>query len=498
MKGLKSALVMATADRYFCLSANFLTLAAVSRLLTPHETGLAVVGAAICAFWFRLREFAAPTFLILQKDLALDDIRAAFTISVALSGTLCLGLCGTAGILAGLYEQAELAAVIRVSALAFFLEVFSAPIVALFQRDLAFGKVALINIMNAGVTAIGTIVLALLGFSYFSAAVGWLLGAFSSVLLAIFLRRQLDLFRPLMRNWEGILSFGIYNGINVFLAGAYESLPLILLGKVISIGAAADYNRSLTIVQLPDKLFLAGVISVALPAFASHVREGKDVKRAYLAASLRITGVQWPALVLISILAYPAVSVLLGAQWLEVAPLVQIMALGYAFSFSAALNYPVLLSLGGMREVLLRALIAWPVSALIVSAAAFFGIKAVAFSFWIAIGFQAAVSTYFIQRHIELGWGEFARELRSSLTLTLCTAIGALSVVALCGFSFELSIYEGVFTGLGGAAGWLFGLRVTKHALLEEIKSAINALQGFQLLPPGISLRSVLNQFSRT
>jgi O-antigen/teichoic acid export membrane protein len=489
MKGVRSALLLAMADRYFGLSVNFLSLAAVSRILTPHEIGLAVIGAAICAFWFRLREFTTASYLILRKDLVLDDMRAAFTISFLLSGLLCLLLWATAGVLARVYQQQELAILIRILAFAYFLEVFPAPIIALFQRDLAFGKVALVNMTNVAITGGGTIAFAILGLGYLSAALGWLAGALTSGLLAIVLRGDLSVFRPLIRNWGAAVAFGAYNGINVFLYGAYESLPFILIGKLISVGATADFNRSLMIVQLPDKLFLAGVVAVALPAFANHVRQGNDMKRAYLEAVVLITAIQWPALLLISILAYPSVSILLGTQWLNVAPLIQIMALGYAFSFSAALNFPVLLSLGGMREILLRAVIAWPVSALIVSGAAYFGMTAVALSFSIAIGFQALVSIYFVQRHIPLGWDEIVKALRASLMVTLCTAAGALSVVALCGFRFDLSNFQGALAGLAGVAGWCFGVWIAKHALLEEIRSTIGELR--ELRPISLYLLNV-------
>jgi O-antigen/teichoic acid export membrane protein len=477
MNGLRPALLLATADRYFSLIASFISLAAVSRLLTPHEIGLAVIGMAICGFWFRLREFTTASFLILREDVTQEDIRAAFTVSILLSALLCAILFAAAGFLAHAYQQEELALLLRVLALACFVEVIPGPVLAMFQRELAFGKVALINMSNAAVGTAATIAFALLGQGYLSAAFGWLAGVTTSAVLAILLWRDFSVFRPIVRNWRGAISFGAYSGINLFLAGIYETLPCILIGKLISIGAAADYTRSLNIVQLPDKLFLAGVVAVALPAFVNHARQGNDMKRAYVHASIHITALQWPALILISILAYPAVSILLGAQWRNVVPLVQIMALGSVLSFSAALNYPVLVSLGCMREVLVRSFIVWPISALIVSAAASFGLTAAAFGYGIAIGFQSLISTYFIRRHIPLGWLEFARALRGSFIVTFWTAAGALSALGLYGFRFDLSIAQGVAVGFAGVGGWLLGLRLTQHPLLTEILAALRALR---------------------
>jgi O-antigen/teichoic acid export membrane protein len=334
---------------------------------------------------------------------------------------------------------------------------------------------AVINIANAAVIAGGSIIFALLGFGYLSSALGWLTGAICTGILAICLRPDLRVFQPLMKNWGGAIGFGAYNGLNVFLYGIFESLPLVLIGKLVSVGAVANYSRSLTIVQIPDKLFLAGVAAVALPAFANQAWRGGDMKQAYLSAVSHITALLWPALILISILAYPAVLLLFGKQWVEAVPLVRIMALGCCFSFSATLNYPVLLSLGGMREVLLRAIIAWPISALIVCGAALFSLTAVAFSFWIAIAFQALISIYFLRRHIALGWREYAVSLKNSVTVTLTTAAGAFLIIACCGFELRLSFFEGVLAGLAGIAGWFAGLWATQHPLLAEMTNAIEA-----------------------
>jgi O-antigen/teichoic acid export membrane protein len=467
--------LFATADRYFNICVSFLSVAAISRLLTPEEIGLAVIGSAICAMWFRLREFTTVTYIILRKDLTMEDIRAAFSTMLCLSALLGLFLMAGADILARLYQQEKLVPLIRINALAFFMEAFSAPILALLQRDMAFGKVAVINIANAVVIAGGSIIFAILGFGYLSSALGWLIGAICTSILAICLRPDLRVFRPLMKNWGGAIGFGAYNGLNVFLYGMFESLPLVLIGKLISVGAVANYSRSLTIVQIPDKLFLAGVAAVALPAFANQAWQGGNIKQAYLNAVSHITAVQWPALVLVTILAYPAVLLLFGKQWLEAVPLVRIIALGCCFSFSATLNYPVLLSLGGMREVLLRAIIAWPISALIVCCAALFGLTAVAFSFWIAMAFQALVSIYFLRRHVALGWREYAVSLSKSLTVTMTTAAGALLIIACGGFEFRLSLFEGVLAGLAGATGWFAGLWATEHPLLAEMINAIEA-----------------------
>ncbi len=164
------------------------------------------------------------------------------------------------------------------------------------------------------------------------------------------------------------------------------------------------YSRGLTICQLPDKVFLAGAISVVLPAFSREARQGRNLKGPYLHALGLITALQWPALLVLAVIAYPVVDILLGHQWHAVAPIAQIMAIASLFSFSFELNYPVLVSIGAMRDIFRRALIVCPISAAIITLAAFHGLQAVALSLLLVIPFQALVSIQFVRRHINIRW----------------------------------------------------------------------------------------------
>ena len=142
------------------------------------------------------------------------------------------------------------------------------------------------------------------------------------------------------------------------------------------------FNRSLMLCQLPDKVFLLGATTVILPVFSEIVRDGRTLKTPYLHAVSLITGFQWPALVVVALLAAPIVELLFGHQWISIVPYVQIMAIATMFSFSFQLNYPVFLSVGAVRDSFRRGLIVWPVSALVLTVAAFsMGLAAIAIAF---------------------------------------------------------------------------------------------------------------------
>lgn len=473
MSAIKRALLLSTGDRYFALVTNFATVATVSRILSPAEIGVSVIGAAIVGIFMSVREFASGSFLIQRGELSRNDVRTAFTVMLILTLAIAIALLLAAPRLASAYDEPKLAPYLRLVSVALFVELISTQILTLLRRDMAFGKVALANMAGTAAGAISTIALALLGFSYMSFAWAWFATASAMAIVAIVFCPHLWMFKPSLRRWRDMVAFGGYNGATVVLLRAYEALPYLLLGRMISPDAAGLLNRGNMICQLPDKLIIGGAIPVVLPAFATEVRQGRGLKQPYLKAMELVTALQWPALVCLALLAHPVIDILLGHQWKDVIPLVQVMAIASLFAFSFELNYPVLVSMGAVRDIFRRALIIFPVSAAVIGAASFFGLQAVASSFLLVIPFQAFVSLLIVRRRIAMQWADIAAALWRSGVVTATTALGPLAVIAVTGLRLDLSIWQGIVAGCLAGVGWLIGLRQTRHPLFDELLKSL-------------------------
>ena len=145
MDGFRRALVISTADRYFSLAANLVGLAVVSRLLTPSEIGVSVIGMAIAAFAQSVRELATTNFIIQRQTLSQHDVRVTFTILMLVTVVIVAIIALSAGVLAHLYSEPRLRWFLYIAALAILMELISAPIAALLRREMAIGKLAIIT-----------------------------------------------------------------------------------------------------------------------------------------------------------------------------------------------------------------------------------------------------------------------------------------------------------------------------------------------------------------
>ncbi|GAB4361928.1 MAG: lipopolysaccharide biosynthesis protein [Oricola sp.] len=482
---VKRALLLSTGERYVSLVVSFLTLAVVSRLLTPAEIGVSVIGMSILGIAMAVREFASSSFLIQQPELTPEDFRASFSVILMLTLVISAVLATMAPPLSALFGEPGLVGYLRVIALAILVDTLSNYLISILSRDMAFGRVAIIKTASTAVSSLSTITLAVLGFSFMSFAFGWLAGAVSAMALAVSFRPHFWMFKPSLSRARAVMRFGGYHGASYLLFMMAEQLPYALLGKIASIEAAAIYNRALTISQLPEKIFIGGAAPVILPAFAAEFREGRSLKKAYLHGLEIITALQWPALLVLAILAQPAVAIVLGAQWDAAVPVVRIFAVASLFSFSFALNDPVLTAVGAIRDVFIRHLVIFPVVATVVTLAAFLGgLELTALSMLFVIPFRAFISMRFVTRRLALRWTEIAAATRRSLVVTGTAVVGPL-VMAVSGETpFVLPVPQALAAGGLAAAGWLAGLWMTGHPLRGEIAGAARSVSDLLFARP--------------
>ena len=477
MSGFRRALLLASADRYLGLVINFVMLTVISRLLTPDEVGVSVIGIGVMAIVLSIGQFATCEVLIQRREVTAEDVRTSATVLLGLTALTSCGLIALAPWFAAFYGRGELRQFLEIVAVANLIAAVAAPVTALLRRELAFGRLAVVNVATALATATVTLVLAAFGFSSMSFAWAVLAGTTTTAVFSLAFHPEPGIFRPCLRSWRGALTFGGYNGALAVLRNGYEALPQLVLGSILPLNAVGLYNRGLNISGVPDKFILSGVFAVAFPAMAVQVREGRNLQQPYLQMLGHITAVYWPALVLLALLAHPVVGLLLGPQWLEVVPLVQIMALASMAFFPAILTSPILLAMGATRDNFLASLITLPISAAVLCLFGLLGVKAMAASQLLTIPFQSYIAFRIIRRHVPFAWGALLVAIRGSAGVTLCSTIGPLILIAAHGFDLDLSIAASLTAGLLAAVGWVVGLRLCRHPMLREVEAILGVIQ---------------------
>jgi O-antigen/teichoic acid export membrane protein len=440
-----------------------------ARLLTPEEVGIFMVGSSVVLMTEIFRDFGVSIYIIQSQDIDRERIRTAFTITFIISALLGCGLCAVRVPIATFYDEPRLAIVLAVASLSFFVAPFSSPILSLLKREMAFGRISVINICATVVNLASFCVLALLGFGFMSLAWSSLASALSISVIALILRPDFWIFRPLLQNWRDVLTFGGYSSATLVINNISQSLPQLILGRFSSFDVVGFYSRATALCQLPERFIISALQPVVLPAFAAQVREGRSISETYLHAISLTTAVQWPTLLCVAFLADPIVQLVLGSQWAAVAPLVRIMAVAMLTMFPAFLTYPVLVAVGRVKDTLTASLISLPPSMLLVAWAATHSVQAVAATMLITGPFQVYVALCFIRRYVPFRWAEMGAATWRSALVALASASAPIATVALSG-GFDVTLPAMFVASVAALLGWLFGLALTEHPLLAEMR----------------------------
>ncbi len=479
MSGIRRSLLLASSERYAFAFISFVTVVITARLLTPADSGVAVLGWTVVGLADSLREFGASTFLIQQAEMTREKVRTAFTIMFLLSFTLAATLFLVSPSVAAFYGEEALNAYLRLTAAGLMIGPFASPILALLRREMAFGTLALVSVAVASANMVAVVTLALLGYRYMSFAWASLLSSTVGVILALLVRPDVSIFRPSLSQWRGAIAFAGYDSAAAILNRVWEALPYLVFGRALGVDAVGLYNRAMTVCSWPEKYLLAGLGPVALPAFSAHVREGRSLKAAYLTSIEYITAVQWPALILLAIFADSVVPILLGHQWTAAVPLVQIMSVALLAWFPAYLTYPTLVASGGIRDTLISSMISLPISALILAVASRYGLHAVALSMLVTIPLQVVIAVSFVRRRLEMAWLEIAFAVRRSLVAAMLSGIGPwLLHGAAQSFGWTGNLAIVTVAALLALGGWLVGVRLARHPIAAELQRASARLAG--------------------
>jgi O-antigen/teichoic acid export membrane protein len=478
MADLRRALLFASGGRYVVMGVNLASATVLARLLTPSEFGISVLGASLLGVAEAIRELGSVAYLVQQKDLTQRKIRTVFTVSLIITLVITIALVMLSDSFARFYGVPELARYIQIVALGYAIAPFAHPIYAVLSRDMEFDKLAVLDTLTMLVNALASVILVLQGFSYIGLAWATVISAATWTLLGFYVGRDFSVYRPSLAEWRSVLAFGACGSATAVLYRSSESLFWLILGKLLDTRAVGLCQRAVMLSQFPERVILAGIGAVALPAFSDHARHGRALKKAYLGALEHITAVQWPALLLLAIMADPIVSLLFGPQWRDAIPIVQVFAVALMLNFPTSLNYPVQVAVGAIRHTVPLAFAQTTVSLVVLTYAAHYGIRAVALSTFITVPFNVGLSVLVVRAHIPFPWREFAGAIMKSAVVAGFSAVGPLVVIASRGTVGLSMLPIAIATSLGGV-GWLAGLRLTRHPLFREVRNVVVVIAKF-------------------
>jgi PST family polysaccharide transporter len=300
------------------VALQFVSVAILARLLTPHDYGLIAMVFVVGNLVTLLRDMGTAAAIVQDPNLTEATKSTVFWINVGLGVLLCLALLATSGLIAKAFRNDAVMPLLWALAPSFAITSFGSVPRALLERRSAFSIVARIEVATTLLGLIATVLAAWLGAGAMSFIYGLLsmaaMSSFSFWRAAQWTPGKLERTEHLGRllSFSGNLS--AFNFINYFARNADS----FVIGRYLGAASLGIYSNAYKVMLFPLQNMTYVANRALYPVMCRQ--ENKEQMRAlYFKSVAVIVLLTAPLMTGVFVLRQPFIDTFLGAKWHDAA-----------------------------------------------------------------------------------------------------------------------------------------------------------------------------------
>lgn len=471
LSSVRRSLAYTFAEGYLGIGLQLIGTFFLARLLTPTETGIWAVAAVFAAIASTFRDFGVGEYLIQESELTNQKLRAALTANIIVSWLMAVSLLAASDWIADFYSEPGIARVMSVQAFNFVLIPFGAVTFAYFRRELNYKPFFWASMLSNITSFTVALACAWAGLGYMSLAWSSLSGVAVTVAYATFVRPRGLPRMPGLAGLPAVLHFGKHATGIYFFGQIGKSAPELIIGRVLGMAPVAFFSRANGLTELFHRTVLRAAVPVCLPYFAQEARDGEDVRNGYLRAVSFLTAIGWPFFLFIAAMAFPAIRIIYGSQWIDSVPLARILCIVAAVEVAYFLTKEVLIAKGEVKVANYLQAALQCVRIVGLFAAIPFGLIGACWGLLAA----AVVGSIWSHRVLATRIGLTLRQLVHACSPSLAITAISTAPAALWACLGEIDENNYLITffaaGLGSLLLWLGAIRLLGHPLWTELRN---------------------------
>ncbi len=298
----------------------------LARLLQPSDFGLIAMATIFIGFVSIFNDLGTSAAIIHKENISQDLLASVYWVNVAFGLLTMITLIIISPFIADFYKEERVTAVLGFLSVNFLISSFGIMHQALLERELAFGKLARVELIGAAFGASGGILSALLGYGVWSLVIQ----SIAATSLATILLWYFMPWRPHFRfhfaqvkavsNYSlNLMSFNIFN----YFARNTDNL---LIGRFLGAEALGFYNLAYLIMLYPMQNISWVIGRVMFPFYSRLQNDNESFGQIYLKIASAISVITFPMMLGLMAVARPFVMSVFGSQWSPVIVLLLILS----------------------------------------------------------------------------------------------------------------------------------------------------------------------------
>ncbi|MEG9491979.1 MAG: lipopolysaccharide biosynthesis protein [Microbacterium aurum] len=335
-----------TAQRWAIRLLGFVTIAVLTRLLSPEDFGTVAAASTVLPFFFLIADLGFAAYIVQVKDADRRMLSTAFWFSLIAGVLLCAVMVAIAPLLGVVFHDERVTPVLQSLSLWVVLTAFGSVPMALLRRRMQFRILALQGAVAAVIAQVVAMAVAFAGLGVWALVAQSLVAPAVTTLLAWITSR----WRPAMlfswREFRVMAGFGGQVLGVEFVAMLRAWGEAAVISGTLGIAALGYMSIAQRLVQVVQDLTGSAIVPVTTVAFAK-IREARDrLRDAYLRAVRMTYAVLSLPLTVIAVTAPLVVPIVFGDGWEQSYTVARILALGGVLTVGAALDHGLFYGLG--------------------------------------------------------------------------------------------------------------------------------------------------------
>lgn len=450
---------------------NFVATLVLARLLLPEQFGLVAYCTVVIQYLDIINTAGINSALIARKDKLESAANAAFLINIFMGVAVFAFAWVLAPTVAEFFHEEQLVGMFRLTALVLPIDVLGLVPDALLQRNLRFREKLIPDISRNITKGLVSILLAYLGFGYWSLIWGQIAGTLISVILSWLLVS----WRPnWVFEWETTREMLTYGGhiIMVGIAGSLRSnVDYIIVGRYLGATVLGIYTMAYRIPELAIKSFNEVVAKILFPLISREQSDMEKLRSYYLNYIRYISMFSFSIGTGIALTSNLFVSIFMSEKWAAAIQPLSMIAVALAVSsighapgvLYKSINRPEILS----RTTLVK--LPFIIGLLIFCTR--WGIMGIALGQIAFAVFSVALDSVIVRSVISLQWKDFASAILPS---ALASALMAFALSAVNILFVPAGIFGLLFLSVLGGLVFVGALMVFSRDSMIQLWKIIN------------------------
>lgn len=316
---------------------SFIKIAILARIFSPTQFGVFGIASLVLAFAEAITETGINVFLIQNKEGVGKYINTAWIVSIFRGAIIAFIILLTSKLISLFFKSPESLSLLVLVAVVPFIRGFINPGVVRFQKELNFHKEFYyrlsVFIVETGVSLVLAFIIKdpiALIWGLVGGAVFEVLFSFAFVEIKPKLIFHWETFKEILSRGKWITSAGVFGYL-------FQNSDSVMVGRLLGTSSLGIYNMAYKVSLLPITEIAEIVAKVTLPIYVKIADDKQRLKRAYIRSTILVGILSLPILVLFLFFPKQLVLLVLGSKWIEIVPVLQVLAL---FSVIQTLGSP--------------------------------------------------------------------------------------------------------------------------------------------------------------